>query len=197
MVGCKIPGVNLGYDKSRRVKMKNAAVKFIVLDSENDYDNVGESTGVNMHAHEMEWHEMVSPMDQKVGGFRIKCKIADFGQHGKGTMKLTAGKAEYADEAAVHGWIPWQNSTVVGMMVRGLLKHESGCVRESSCLGMQEHTSMCIASVDGKCYDSARAHGGSKLSKTEGVSLARGESKMSKTEGVSLRFARSRYAGGF
>jgi hypothetical protein len=41
---------------------------------------------------------------------------------------------------------------------------------------------MCIASVDGKCDDSARA---------------RGESKMSKTEGVSLRFARSRYAGGF
>ncbi len=37
------------------------------------------------------------------------------------------------------------------MMVRGLLKHESGCVRESSCVGMQEHTSMYIASVDGKC----------------------------------------------
>jgi hypothetical protein len=68
------------------------------------------------------------------------------------------------------------------MMIRGLLKHESGCVRESSCVGMQEHTSMCIASVDGECYDSAIARGGSKLSETEGVSL---------------RFSRSRYAGGF
>ncbi len=82
----------------------------------------------------------------------------------------------------MHGWIPWRNSTVDGIMVRGLLKHEIGCVRESSCVGMQEHTSMCIVSVDGKCYDKARACGASKLSKTEGVSL---------------RFARSRYAGGF
>ncbi len=55
-VGCKIPGVNPGYDKSRQVKMKNAAVKLIELDSENDYYNVGESTGVDMHAHEMAWH---------------------------------------------------------------------------------------------------------------------------------------------
>jgi hypothetical protein len=167
-------GVTPGYDKSRRVKMKNAAVKLIILDPQNDYDNVGESTGVDMHAHEVARHEVVSPMDQKVGGFRIKCKIADFGQHVKGTIKLTAGEAEYADEAVVHGYIPWRDSTVDGMIVRGLLNHESGCE------GMQEHTFMCIASVDGECYDSARA---------------RGESKMSKTEGVSLRFARSRYAG--
>ncbi len=64
MVGCIIPGVNLGYDKSRRVKMKNAAVKLIVLDSENDDDNVDEPTGVDMHAHEVARHEMVLPMDQ-------------------------------------------------------------------------------------------------------------------------------------
>ncbi len=70
-------------------------------------------------------------------------------------------------------------------------------MRVSSCVGMQEHTSMCIARVDGECYDSAIARGGSKLSKTEGVSLACGESKMSKTEVVSLRFARLRYVGGF
>ena len=44
-------GVTPGYDKSRQVKMKYAAVKLIVLDSQNDYDNVGESTGVDMHAH--------------------------------------------------------------------------------------------------------------------------------------------------
>jgi len=174
--------VTPGYDKSRRVKMKNAAVKLIILDPQNDCDNVGESTGVDMHAHEVARHEVVSPMDQKVGNFRIKSKIADFGQHGKETIKLTAGEAKYADEATVHGWIPWRNSTVYGMMVRELLKHESIRVRESSCVGMQEHTSMCIASVDGKYYDSARA---------------RSEIKMSKTEGVSPRFARSRYAGGF
>ncbi len=82
----------------------------------------------------------------------------------------------------MHEWIPWQNFTVDGMTVRGLLKHESGCMRESSCLGMQEHISMYIAKVYGKCYDSARARGGRKLSKTEEVSL---------------RLSRSGYAGGF
>ncbi len=55
------------------------AVKLIVLDSKIDYDYAGESTGVDMHAHEVARHEMVSPMDQKVGGFRIKGKITDFG----------------------------------------------------------------------------------------------------------------------
>ncbi len=103
--------VNPGYDKCRRVKMKNAAVKRIVLDSRNDYDNIGESTGVDMHAHEVARHEIVLPMHQEVGGFRIKCEIADFGQHGEGSIKLTAGEVEYADEAARHGWIPWRNST--------------------------------------------------------------------------------------
>jgi hypothetical protein len=57
-------GVTPGYDKSRRVKMKNAAVKLIILDPQNDYDNVGVSTGVDMHAHEVARHEVVSPMDQ-------------------------------------------------------------------------------------------------------------------------------------
>ena len=80
MVGCKIPEVNLGYDKSRRVKMKNEAVKLIVLNSENDDNNVDESTGVDMHAR----HEMVLPMDQKVDDLRIKSKITDLGQHSKG-----------------------------------------------------------------------------------------------------------------
>ena len=99
---------------------------------------------------------MVLPTDHH-GGFRIKGKVADLGQHGvnlyEGSTKLTAGdfhnRAEYAGEAAVHGWIlsvhgwiPWNNPTVYGMIVKELLK------RESSCVGMQEHTSMCIASVD-------------------------------------------------
>ena len=88
-VGCKIPGVNLGYDKFRQVKMKNAAIKLIMLDSENDDDIVDESTGVDMHAR----HEMVLPMDQQVDGLRIKSKVADLGKHGKGLIKLNAGEA--------------------------------------------------------------------------------------------------------
>ena len=44
LVGCKISGVKLGYDKIRGLKMKNAAVKLIVLDSNIDYNDVGEST---------------------------------------------------------------------------------------------------------------------------------------------------------
>jgi len=48
---------------------------------------------------------------------------------------------------------------------------------------MQEQNSMCITSVDGKCYDSARACEESKLSDTEGVNSR------------SLRFAQSRYVG--
>ena len=75
--------------------MNNAAVKLIVLDSKIDYDNVGESTGVDMHAHEVARHEMVLPTDQKVGGFRIKGKVAYLGKHGvdlyEGSTKLTAG----------------------------------------------------------------------------------------------------------
>ena len=50
-------------------------------------------------------------------------------------------------------------------------------------MGIKEHISMCIASVDGKCYDIARARGGSKLSDTEEVNL------------MSPRVARSSYAG--
>jgi hypothetical protein len=61
LVGCKIPGVKLGYDKIRQVKMKNAAVKLIVLDLNIDYDNVGKSTGVDMHAHEVESNEIMLP----------------------------------------------------------------------------------------------------------------------------------------
>ena len=63
------------------------------------------------------------------------------------------------------------------MIVRGSQK------RESSCVGMQEHISMCIVSVDSKCYDSARDQGGSKLSDIEKVNL------------MSLRFAQSRNVG--
>ena len=48
---------------------------------------------------------------------------------------------------------------------------------------MQEQNSMCITSVDGKFYDSARACGKSKLSDTEGVNSR------------SLRFSQSRYVG--
>ena len=57
------------------------------------------------------------------------------------------------------------------MIVRGLLK----C--ESSHVGMQDQISMCIASVDGKCYDSAQDCVDRKLSDTEEVNL------------MSLRFA--------
>ena len=113
LVGCKIPGVNLGYDESRQVKMKNPAVKLIVLDSNIDYNNVGESTGVDVHAHEVARHEMVLPTDQKVGGLRSKGKVADLGQHGvdlfEGSTKLTAGdvhnRAESAGEVAAHRWL--------------------------------------------------------------------------------------------
>jgi hypothetical protein len=52
-VGCKIPGVSLGYNKIRGVKV---AVKLIVLDSKIDYDNVGDPTGVYMHA--IRWQGM-------------------------------------------------------------------------------------------------------------------------------------------
>jgi len=62
------------------------------------------------------------------------------------------------------------------MIVSGLLKCEMRHV------GMQEHISMSIASVDGKCYDNARASAERKLSGTEEVNSR------------SLRFSRSRYA---
>jgi len=94
LVGCKIPGVKLGYDNIQQVKMKNAAVKLIVLDSNIDYNNVGESTGVDMHAHEVVSYEMVLPMDQN-GSFLIIGKVADLGQHRvdqvEGSTNLTAG----------------------------------------------------------------------------------------------------------
>ena len=48
---------------------------------------------------------------------------------------------------------------------------------------MQEQISMCITSVDGKCYDSAIAHVKIKLSDTEGVNSR------------SLRFAQLSYVG--
>ncbi len=155
----------------------------IVLESKIDYDNVGESTGVDMHAHEVVRHEMVLPMDQN-GSFLVNGKVVDFGQHrfnqGERLTKLTASdvhnQVKSASEVAVHGWIAWKNPTVNGMIVRGLLKHESSCVRESSCVGMQEHIPMCIVSVDGKCYDSL-------LSETE------------EAISISPRFARSRCSG--
>ena len=50
----------------------------------------------------------------------------------------------------MHGWIPWKNPTVDGMIVSGSLQCEMRHV------GMQEQISMSIASVDGKCYDNAR-----------------------------------------
>ena len=164
--------------------MKNAAVKLIVLDSNIDYNNVGESTGVDMHAHEVVSYEMVLSMDQN-GSFLIKGKVADLGQHRvdqiEGSTKITAGdvhnRVNSASEAAVHGWILWQNPTVNGMIVRGSLKSES------SHAGMQEQISMCIAIIDGECYDSARALVKRKLSDTEEVNLR------------SLRFAQPRYMG--
>ena len=59
-----------------------------------DYDDVGESTGVDMHAHKVARHEMVLPMDQNDSSL-VSGKVADFGQHrvnqGEGLTKLTAG----------------------------------------------------------------------------------------------------------
>ena len=85
-----------------------------------------------------------------------------------------------AREVAVHG-LPLHGQhadpTVNGMIVSGLLK----CGKRH--VGMHEQISMCITSVDGKCYDSARACGESKLSDTEEVNSR------------SLRFSQSRYVG--
>jgi len=53
---------------------------------------------------------------------------------------------------------------VNGMIVSGLLFK---C--EKRHVGVQEQISICIASVDGKCYDSARACVERKLSDTEKV----------------------------
>ena len=79
-VGYKIPGVRLGYDKIRQVKMKDAAVKLMVLYSIIDYGNVGEPTGVNIHAHEVAMHEMVLLMDQN-GSSLVNVKVMDLGKH--------------------------------------------------------------------------------------------------------------------
>ena len=97
----------------------------------------------------------------------------------EGLTKLTAGdvhnRVESAGEAAVHGWIPWQNPTFDGTIVRGSLN----C--ESSNVGMQEQIPMCIVSIDGN--DSARACDERKLSDTEEI-----------TSRI-LRFAQLRYVG--
>ena len=52
-------------------------------------------------------------------------------------------------EVAAHGWLihgQHADPTVDGMIVSGSLK----C--ERSHVGMQEQISMCMSSVDGKCY---------------------------------------------
>ena len=67
--------------------MKNAAVKLIVLDSNIDYNDVGESTGLDMHAHEVVRHEMVLPMDQN-GSFLVNGKVADLGKHRVNQVEL-------------------------------------------------------------------------------------------------------------
>ena len=121
----------MGNDKIRRVKMKNAPVKLIVLESNINYDNVGESTGVDMHAHKVVRHEMVLPMD-KDGSFLVDGKVADFGQQrvnqGEGLTKLTAGdvhnRVKSASEVAAHGWLihdQHADPTVNGMIISGFL----------------------------------------------------------------------------
>ena len=68
---------------------------------------------------------------------------------------------ESASEMSGHRWLlhgQHADPTVNGMIVSGSLK----C--EWSHVGMQKQISMCIASVEEKCYDSARARGESKLS---------------------------------
>jgi hypothetical protein len=69
-----------------------------------------------------------------------------------------------AGEVAAHGWLlhgQHAEPTVDGVIVNGLLK----CERRHE--GKQEQISMSIASVDGKCYDNARACVERKLSVTE------------------------------
>ena len=83
-------------------------------------------------------------------------------------------QVRFAGEAVLHVWI-WINGqhadpTVDGMLVVGLLKCERIHV------GMQKQVPMCIASVDGRWYDS-------ELSDTDEVSS------------VSLSFSRSRNVG--
>ena len=52
----------------------------MVLDSNINYDNAGESTEVDMHIHEVTRHEIVLPMDQN-GNFLVNGKVTDLGQH--------------------------------------------------------------------------------------------------------------------
>ena len=65
-----------------------------MLESNINYNDVGESTGVDMHAYEVVRHEMVWPMDQNCS-FQIKGKVVDLGQHRvnqvEGLTKLSAG----------------------------------------------------------------------------------------------------------
>ena len=85
--------------------------------------------------------------------------------------KLTAGdhvhnRVKSAGEVTAHGWSlhgQHADSAVNGMIVSGLLK----CKKRH--VGVQEQISMCIASVDGKCYDGARACVERKLSDAEEV----------------------------
>ena len=82
-----------------------------MLDSNIDYNNVGESTGVDMHAHEAARHGMVLPMDQN-GSFLVNGKVPDLGQHRGnqviGLTKITAwyvhNQVKSSGEVAAHGW---------------------------------------------------------------------------------------------
>ena len=77
--------------------MKNAAVKLIVLDSKFDHENVGESTGVDMHAHEVASHEIVLPTDQddQNGSDKLADRVLELGKlkvdQVKESTKLAAG----------------------------------------------------------------------------------------------------------
>jgi len=98
---------------------------------------------------------------------RIKGIVVD-GQHRvEGSKTLTAGdvhsRVKPAGEVAAPGWSLHglhADPTVDGMIVGGSLK----CDRRH--VGMQEQIFMSIASVDGKCYDNARACVERKLSGT-------------------------------
>ena len=95
--------------------MKNAAVKLVVLNLNINYDNVGKSTGVDMHAHKVASHEIVLPRVQN-GSSKVADLVADLGQlkvdQVERSTKLTAGdvpekgkahkQVKPAGEATVH-----------------------------------------------------------------------------------------------
>ena len=76
------------------MKRKNVAVKLMVLDSNFDSDNVGEPTGVDMHAHKVAIVLQTDHYGQN-GSDKLADLVVDLRQlksnQVKGSTKLTAG----------------------------------------------------------------------------------------------------------